>query len=78
MIQALAGFVNYFVILMMNGFYPTKLLGLRVPWDDRSNDNVEDSYGQEWVCSYFLASISLRTCIALRVQELNLRGAFSV
>jgi sodium/potassium-transporting ATPase subunit alpha len=48
MIQALAGFVNYFIILMMNGFFPSKLLGIRVEWDDRSNNALEDSYGQEW------------------------------
>jgi len=48
MIQALAGFVNYFIILMMNGFYPSRLLGIRVEWDDRSNNALEDSYGQEW------------------------------
>merc|ERR1711892_1651088 len=35
MIQALAGFVCYLVILMQNGFLPADLLGLRVPWDDK-------------------------------------------
>lgn len=49
MLQALAGFVNYFVIMMMNGFKPDRILGIRVAWDDRSNSNVYDSYGQEWV-----------------------------
>ena len=49
MIQALAGFVNYFVIMMMNGFKPETILGLRVSWDDRSLSDVQDSYGQEWV-----------------------------
>merc|ERR1712198_253398 len=45
MIQALAGFVCYFVILMQNGFLPQDIRGLRVPWDDKNNMNVEDSYG---------------------------------
>ena len=49
MLQALAGFVNYFVIMMMNGFLPSLLVGLRLRWDDRSNGQLEDSYGQEWV-----------------------------
>jgi len=51
MIQALAGFVCYFVILMQNGFLPEDLLGLRVPWDDKNNQNLVDSYGQEWTYS---------------------------
>lgn len=49
MLQALAGFINYFIILMMNGFKPNDLIGIRVRWDDRSNDGLMDSYGQEWV-----------------------------
>lgn len=49
MLQALAGFVNYFVIMMMNGFLAGDLLGKRLYWDDRSNSQLQDSYGQEWV-----------------------------
>merc|ERR1712048_101027 len=48
MIQALTGFVVYFVILMENGFLPGDLLGIRKQWDDRGNNAVVDSYGQEW------------------------------
>lgn len=48
MIQALTGFVIYFVIFMENGFLPSRLLGIREQWDDRGNNAVEDSYGQEW------------------------------
>uniref|UniRef100_A0A6I8PW71 Sodium/potassium-transporting ATPase subunit alpha n=2 Tax=Xenopus tropicalis TaxID=8364 RepID=A0A6I8PW71_XENTR len=48
MIQALGGFFTYFVILAENGFLPSRLLGIRLDWDDRSNNDVEDSYGQEW------------------------------
>merc|ERR1712141_985868 len=51
MIQALAGCVCYFVILMQNGFLPSDLMGLRVPWDDKLNENLVDSYGQEWTYS---------------------------
>ncbi len=48
MIQASAGFFVYFVILAENGFWPTKLLGLRKEWDSSAVNDLEDSYGQEW------------------------------
>ncbi|XP_066508073.1 sodium/potassium-transporting ATPase subunit alpha-2 isoform X2 [Hoplias malabaricus] len=48
MIQALAGFFTYFVILAENGFLPYTLLGIRLEWDDRNVNDVEDSYGQQW------------------------------
>jgi len=60
MIQALAGFVSYFVIMMQNGFYPGFLLGQRVDWDDKNNQNLVDSYGQEW--SYSQRKIVEFTC----------------
>ncbi|KAJ0009455.1 hypothetical protein NQD34_001157 [Periophthalmus magnuspinnatus] len=48
MIQALAGFFTYFVILAENGFLPTTLLGIRVNWDNKYINDLEDSYGQQW------------------------------
>ncbi|NXC78424.1 AT1A2 ATPase, partial [Anhinga anhinga] len=48
MIQALGGFFTYFVILAENGFLPGTLVGIRLAWDDRSTNDLEDSYGQEW------------------------------
>merc|ERR1712127_225108 len=48
MIQALAGFVCYTVIMMQNGFLPNKLFGLRKSWDSRHLNDLTDSYGQEW------------------------------
>ncbi|XP_040278702.1 sodium/potassium-transporting ATPase subunit alpha-1 [Bufo bufo] len=48
MIQALGGFFSYFVILAENGFLPYTLLGIRMSWDDRYTNDVEDSYGQQW------------------------------
>ncbi|KAK5621174.1 Sodium/potassium-transporting ATPase subunit alpha-3 [Crenichthys baileyi] len=48
MIQALGGFFSYFVILAENGFLPSRLLGIRLDWDDRSVNDLEDSYGQQW------------------------------
>lgn len=49
MIQALGGFFAYFVIMAENGFLPSLLVGIRLNWDDRSNNDLEDSYGQQWV-----------------------------
>uniref|UniRef100_A0A8D0HLC2 Sodium/potassium-transporting ATPase subunit alpha n=1 Tax=Sphenodon punctatus TaxID=8508 RepID=A0A8D0HLC2_SPHPU len=48
MIQALGGFFTYFVILAENGFLPSRLVGIRMDWDDRWVNDVEDSYGQQW------------------------------
>ncbi|XP_076153173.1 sodium/potassium-transporting ATPase subunit alpha-1-like isoform X2 [Alosa pseudoharengus] len=48
MIQALAGFFTYFVILAENGFLPSTLLGIRQEWDDKFINDLEDSYGQQW------------------------------
>merc|ERR1711874_725040 len=48
MIQAAAGFFVYLVILTENGFWPTKLFGIRRYWDSKAVNDLEDSYGQEW------------------------------
>merc|ERR1712198_170377 len=48
MIQASAGFFVYFVIMCKNGFWPSRLLGLRRSWDSIAVNDLEDSYGQEW------------------------------
>ncbi|XP_062338227.1 sodium/potassium-transporting ATPase subunit alpha-2 [Osmerus eperlanus] len=48
MIQALAGFFTYFVILAENGFLPQTLLGIRLNWDSRVVNDLEDTYGQQW------------------------------
>ena len=49
MIQASAGFFVYFVIMGENGFWVSRLLGLREQWDALAVNDVQDSYGQEWV-----------------------------
>merc|ERR1712168_473091 len=51
MIQAIAGFFTYFVIMAENGFLPGYLIGLRSAWDDRDDNNVPDAYGSEWTYS---------------------------
>ncbi|XP_076802410.1 sodium/potassium-transporting ATPase subunit alpha-3-like [Clavelina lepadiformis] len=48
MLQALAGFFTYFLVMMENGFRPERLFGIRVEWEDVTNNAVIDSYGQEW------------------------------
>ena len=48
MIQASAGFFVYLVILAENGFWPSRLLGIRKEWDSSAINDLEDSYGQEW------------------------------
>merc|ERR1712048_496723 len=48
MIQAIAGFFTYFVIMAENGFLPGYLIGLRGDWDNAKDNAVKDSYGQEW------------------------------
>uniref|UniRef100_A0A7N8XQJ1 Sodium/potassium-transporting ATPase subunit alpha n=1 Tax=Mastacembelus armatus TaxID=205130 RepID=A0A7N8XQJ1_9TELE len=48
MMQAVGGFFTYFVILAENGFLPMDLLGIRVLWDDKYINDLEDSYGQQW------------------------------
>lgn len=49
MMQASAGFFVYFVIMAENGFWPGLLFGLRRKWDNKNLNDLEDSYGQNWV-----------------------------
>ncbi|XP_077287532.1 sodium/potassium-transporting ATPase subunit alpha-like [Arctopsyche grandis] len=48
MIQAVAGFFVYYVIMAENGFWPMRLFGIRTQWDSKSVNDLQDSYGQEW------------------------------
>jgi len=48
MIQASGGFFVYFVILAENGFWPSRLFGIREEWDSKAINDLQDSYGQEW------------------------------
>ncbi|XP_054270114.1 sodium/potassium-transporting ATPase subunit alpha-like [Macrosteles quadrilineatus] len=47
-IEAVAGFFSYYVIMAQNGWWPMKLFGIRKYWDSNSINDLEDSYGQEW------------------------------
>ncbi|XP_044134056.1 potassium-transporting ATPase alpha chain 2-like [Bufo gargarizans] len=46
--EAFSGFVNYFTILAEQGFLPARTIGLRIEWEDKNINELEDSYGQEW------------------------------
>lgn len=48
-IEAVAGFFSYFIVMAENGFWPQRLVGLRQEWDSIAINDVQDSYGQEWV-----------------------------
>jgi len=48
LIQAAAGMFTYLVIMAENGFWPSRLLGLRIHWDSRAINDLTDSYEQEW------------------------------
>jgi sodium/potassium-transporting ATPase subunit alpha len=47
--QVCAGFFTYFVIMIENGFQPQRLYGIRNQWDSKAINDLEDSYGQQWV-----------------------------
>uniref|UniRef100_A0A8C3HVT2 Sodium/potassium-transporting ATPase subunit alpha n=1 Tax=Chrysemys picta bellii TaxID=8478 RepID=A0A8C3HVT2_CHRPI len=42
-------FLAYFTVYAEQGWLPNTLLGLRVNWEDDYYNDIEDSYGQEWV-----------------------------
>lgn len=69
MIQALGGFFSYFVILAENGWLPSLLVGIRLNWDDRSNNDLEDSYGQQWVNITLHQITQTMQCICDRIQS---------
>ncbi|CAF0737223.1 unnamed protein product [Didymodactylos carnosus] len=48
MLQVSAGFFTYLVVMAENGFWPSRLLGIRKAWDAAAINDLEDSYGQEW------------------------------
>ncbi|CAF0832605.1 unnamed protein product [Adineta steineri] len=48
MVEASGAFFAYLVVMAENGFWPSRLLGLREAWEAKSLNDVMDSYGQEW------------------------------
>ncbi|KAK1155154.1 potassium-transporting ATPase alpha chain 1 [Acipenser oxyrinchus oxyrinchus] len=47
-IQSFAGFTDYFTCLAQEGWRPLLCVGLRSAWENAYNQEVQDSYGQEW------------------------------
>lgn len=47
-IQTLAGFCAYFVVMSEFGFLPEFLFGVRDEWDNPALNSLVDSYGQQW------------------------------
>ncbi|KAI4457024.1 sodium/potassium-transporting atpase subunit alpha [Holotrichia oblita] len=76
-VQACAGLSAYFYTMAKHGFLIDRIIGLRVDWDDKSNNAVVDSYGQEWsyeerlilerkgYSAYFLAMVSTQVADVL-------------
>jgi len=59
--EAFNGFLVYFVIMADHGFLPLRLFFLRDQWEAKGVNDLEDSYGQEWVSywayfCYFMSS----------------------
>lgn len=48
MIEASGAFFAFFVVLAENGFWPSRLLGIRKSWESTYVNDLRDSYGQEW------------------------------
>ncbi|CAF1597765.1 unnamed protein product, partial [Adineta ricciae] len=48
LIQITAGFFTWVVVMAENGFWPSRLVGIRKAWDAAAVNDLEDSYGQEW------------------------------
>ena len=60
--QAAAGFFVYAVIMASYGWMPTRLIQIKTEWEDEFNNNLEDSWGQEW--SFGQRNHLLQTCHA--------------
>ncbi|KAL8623500.1 Sodium/potassium-transporting ATPase subunit alpha-3 [Nucella lapillus] len=48
MMQALAGFYAWMVVLGENGFLAANLPGIRADWDSENLNDLQDSFGQHW------------------------------
>lgn len=63
MMQAVAGFFSYFVIMAENGFLPKNLFGIREDWDNKVK-SVQDHWGQEWVSFKLNSQYFILPCTA--------------
>lgn len=51
-IQSFAGFTDYFTAMAQEGWFPLLCVGLRPQWEDHHLQDLQDSYGQEWVSTF--------------------------
>jgi hypothetical protein len=49
-IQSAGCFFTLYVVMAQFGFMPRLTTGIRADWDNNAINNLQDSYGQEWVC----------------------------
>lgn len=68
-IQSFAGFTDYFTAMAQEGWYPLLCVGLRSYWENVTLQDLQDSYGQEWVGPN---KISLNMNLILMVNDLNI------
>ena len=52
-----------------NGFWPSRLVGIRKAWDAAAVNDLEDSYGQEWVCEKMLSSYTSSCCLDISTKK---------
>lgn len=55
LLQVTAGFFTWVVVMADNGFWPSRLVGIRKAWDAAAINDLADSYGQEWVKERFFS-----------------------
>ncbi|KAM8712430.1 hypothetical protein ACLKA7_012875 [Drosophila subpalustris] len=77
-IEASVVFIAYFVFMAYNGFLPRMLIGMGHAWYDDVNNDIVDSYGQEWTrfareqLEYQVSTITLLTLIIMQTANLIL------
>lgn len=64
LIQAAAGFFTYFIIMADNGFWPSRLLGIRTYWDSKAINDLKDSYDQVLSIIHLAEDLRLRHLVA--------------
>ncbi|CAF0938261.1 unnamed protein product [Adineta steineri] len=76
LIQITAGFFTWVVVMAENGFWPSRLIGIRKAWDAAAINDLEDSYGQEWtyrqrkILEYMGYSAFLAAIIVVQIANL--------
>ena len=54
LIQFFSGFYAYIVVMTENGFQICDLLYIHDRWYSMAINDLQDSYGQEWVRTFFM------------------------